>query len=223
MTGGSSLSVGGGAIERSKEAEDSSSQESTCVQLMVSGVDPPTEDLSRGLLNHLREKLEELTLLRFATLLPRIADTRLSPADLAFLRQPDVPPLAVTTLRLPAVHKGAITPTIGYGEASEVMKQWATWLLSCSGWLRAGGWCPLTHAPTSEKEVLSLLHVPPPRGAAATSSGRVSLPGGPHKLLTVFVSIERVGYSFDAAGPDDQRVRALGGSHGGQWMLVLRA
>ena len=57
----------------------------------VRGVDPPAEELSGGLLNHLREKLEgDLAL--FAQLLPRIAHTQLSEADLSFLRPPDAPP-----------------------------------------------------------------------------------------------------------------------------------
>ena len=77
-----------------------------CVELTVRGVDPPAEELSGGLLNHLREKLEELTLALFAQLLPRIAHTRLSEADLSFLRPPDAPPLAVATVPLPAAIGG---------------------------------------------------------------------------------------------------------------------
>ena len=36
------------------------------------------------------------------------------------------------------------------------------------GWLRAGGWCPLTHARTADEEVLTLLHVPPPPRTTAS-------------------------------------------------------
>ena len=45
-------------VEREEEAEH--------VQLNVFGLDAPTDEITRGLVGHLREKLEELTMAKFA-------------------------------------------------------------------------------------------------------------------------------------------------------------
>lgn len=203
---------------------DSGSNGETCVLLTVCGVDQPSDELSSGLVQHLCEKLEELTLMRFATLLPRIAQTRLSAADLAFLRPPDAPPLAAITLPLPMAIGGSL---IGDDDALE---QWTNWLRASCSWLRAGGWCPMTYAPPVDSEVLSLLHVPPPRASAAPGrSGHTA-----HKALTcVFVSLDRNASKGDVDSAEagieegqsspDWHAHCLGGQQASSWCLRLRA
>ena len=191
-------------------ATDTTSSGKGGIQLTVCGIDPPADDLSRGLLSHVREKLEVLTLLHFATLLPRIAQTGLCAADLAFLRRPDVPPLAMASVCLPAALGGRSI------DDARAESDWSRWLRACSDGLRAIGWCPLTRAPTADNELLSLLHVPPPHGARRTSHAP-----NPHKLLCAFLTIDKAGVSRDAGGLDHQ-VCLLGSAIHSNWYLRLR-
>ena len=186
------------------------------MELTVRGVDPPAEELSGGLLNHLREKLEELTLALFAQLLPRIAHTRLSEADLSFLRPPDAPPLAVATVPLPAAIGGR-----GVADA-DAEGVWRAWLSGCAGWLRAGGWCPLNHAPSAhDREVLTLLHLPRAHGRSGQMAQKL--------LLCVYISLERMegggGGIGDAKQPGVVRVDGAGGGalSVGRWCMRLSA
>jgi hypothetical protein len=202
-----------------------------CVQLTVYGVTAPSDEISVGLLGHLHDKLEELTLLRFSTLLPRITHTRLAAADLRFLRPPGAPPLAAAVLSLPSsLISWSLTP-------SAPLLAWGNWLKGCSSWLRASGWCPLNHGstPGSASEVLSLLHVPLSRmGVAFATSGlRVAADRlAPKALICAFLSLqhdvthEDPVASFEccetiehAREPDRTRLRVVGDEG---WSLRLR-
>ena len=66
------------------------------LQLRVCGLWEPTEELAGGLVRHLHDKLNEATLQLLSLLLRRNPETRLSPADMGFLRPPHKAPLTLT-------------------------------------------------------------------------------------------------------------------------------
>ena len=79
------------------------------LQLRVCGLWEPTDELAGGLVRHLHDKLNEATLQLLSLLLRRNPETRLSPADMGFLRPPQKAPLAAATLPLPLPPLSALT------------------------------------------------------------------------------------------------------------------
>ena len=82
--------------------------------------------------------------MKLAMLLPRLADSKISTADLLFLRPPGSRPFAAAALPLPRV--------LG-SQQMRTAADWAGWLRGCHSWLRAGGWCQLNHPPIVQGEV----------------------------------------------------------------------
>jgi hypothetical protein len=237
-----SAPAGAPAVEQPTAGAGIQARTEVRLLLSVCGVDEPSDEISHGLVNHVREKLEELTTARLGILLPRIAHTRVSTADLRFLRPVGAPPLATALLPLPRT------------EPSRTRAEWMDWLRACGGWLRAGGWCPLTHAPLAEAEVLTLLHVPPRSHnsrhahkdlicvfASLEAASQVDVSGGGGSDGGVGGGVVVVGGGGGGGGGGnargdageepwrsselvwEQRVRVLGHAEASDWSLRLRA
>lgn len=147
------------------------------MQLSVFGLDPPTEEISKGLVGHLREKIEEQTMAKFARFLPQNPNTKLSPADIAFLRPASVPAVAAALIPLP--------PLLGQIEAGHA--EWLGWLRSCGRQLRPLGWHVLTHTESAD-DTLMLLHVPPQRANNVLLARGINESKG---LLCAFITLTR--------------------------------
>jgi hypothetical protein len=120
---------------------------------------------------HLRDKLDELTLGMLLMLLQRNPDSRLSLADLRFLGPVESLPLVKATLPVP--------PLAGLRDAGD---EWTEWLGAVgqgglvSAPLRAEGWHPLNHTPLLDDAALGLLQV-------------AKRPNGRERIACVFVSV----------------------------------
>ena len=139
------------------------------------GLDAPGDEIvgsgSLALAQHLRHQLDELTLRALIVLLQRTPESRLSAADLRFLRPPGAPPLATAVLPLPSSLGDGATASTGNLESTAQAPMLA-WLRAAGGRLRPVGWHPLSLAHASgEGEALALLHLPP----APTKGGRLEV------------------------------------------------
>ena len=135
-----------------------------------------------ALAQHLRHQLDELTLRALIVLLQRTPESRLSAADLRFLRPPGAPPLATAVLPLPSSLGDGATASTGNLESTAQAPMLA-WLRAAGGRLRPVGWHPLSLAHASgEGEALALLHLPP----APTKGGRLEVDAlpSPQGLVT---------------------------------------
>ena len=122
--------------------------------LRVSGIAVASEEISQGLVQHLRDKLDELTLGMLLMLLQRNPDSRLSLADLRFLGPVESPPLVKATLPVP--------PLAGLRDAGDEWREWLGVVGQgglASAPLRADNWHPLNHAPLPDDAALGLLQV----------------------------------------------------------------
>jgi hypothetical protein len=155
------------------------------LQLRVCGLWEPTGELAGGLVRHLHDKLNEATLQLLSLLLRRNPETRLSPADMGFLRPPLKAPLAAATLPLPLPPLPALSDPTGPlaaataaaaaaattialsspedGSGAGGADEWLEWLhgAQLASRLRAAGWHPLhLLSPLAEGEAMALLHLP---------------------------------------------------------------
>ena len=103
---------------------------------------------SLALAQHLRHQLDELTLRALIVLLQRTPESRLSAADLRFLRPPGAPPLATAVLPLPSSLGDGATASTGNLESTAQAPMLA-WLRAAGGRLRPVGWHPLSLAHAS--------------------------------------------------------------------------
>ena len=160
----------------------SAASEPAAVELRVMGLDAPGDEIvgsgSLALAQHLRHQLDELTLRALIVLLQRTPESRLSAADLRFLRPPGAPPPRHRRAAAAVVARRRRDGVNGNLESTAQAPMLA-WLRAAGG--GCGRWAGTrshSRTPPARARRSALLHLPPAPTRAAASGRRAAVTAG---------------------------------------------